>query len=133
MAAGTLLNSPPMADWLLQIAKMGEGRVTRSTALQPLLWVLGSMLAAFVAASMSGKAPMWVLIILGSMSAAALVVALVVYCCFAARNPDLLRSEKYLIRRMEIQQGAIGDSDRGVVELPVVPLPNRPQLPGEAR
>lgn len=94
--------------------------------MQPILWILASVLAAFVSASMSGKAPEWALIVLGAMSFLALLVAVVVYCCFALKNPDLLRTEKFLIRRMEIEQSAIGDSLKGVVSGPQA---NGPILP----
>jgi hypothetical protein len=113
-----------MPEWIQAIAKMAEGRVTRSTAMQPILWMIAVCLVALTG-SVAAHAPMWLLIVLVSIAGLVIVVAVVVFCVFAARSPDLLRSEKYLIRRMELEQSSIGDNIRGVI----APEKNTPQLP----
>lgn len=93
---------------------MAEGKATRSTALQPLLWTLAAIITGVCVMVWRG-ADTWLLIAFASAGGLCLLVLLSVYVFFAIRDPDALRSEKFVIRKMEIEQSSIGDSERGVL------------------
>lgn len=46
-----------------------------------------------------------------------LAIYLVWYSIFASSNPDLLRSERFSIRKMEIERGLVGDATSGMQDL----------------
>ena len=96
---------------------MAEGKATRSTALQPLLWALAAFISLLIGAIMA-KAAAWLLVTLVAFVGVLLLALLGAFFYFAARQPDALRSEKFLIRKMEIEQSSIGDSERGLLADP---------------
>ncbi|MFN0132210.1 MAG: hypothetical protein ACKVW3_06720 [Phycisphaerales bacterium] len=106
-----------MSEWLQAISRFSEGKATRTTALQPLLWLCALLAAGFVGAASTGAA-LWVQIIFGSAFGAVVLTTVVLHCILLWKNPDLVRSESFVIRKMEIEQASIGDSDRGVLEQP---------------
>lgn len=108
-----------MPEWfkdLLTMA-MAEGHGSRSTVMQSLLWMIGLLVVADCGLA-TANAPTWMLILFSCLMVLAIVVAIVVFCILVVRSPDLLRSEKYHIRRMEIEQSSIGDSVQGVIDRP---------------
>lgn len=82
-----------MPERLQQFAQMAEGRATKSTAMHPVLWMVGLTLFAFVGASTAGAA-LWVLIFLGALVLCAALVALYTFRDFARKNPELLRGPR---------------------------------------
>jgi len=90
-----------------------QSTAARGTALAPLQWLAGILGTALVGA-IKANAPtsvVWTLLVL---LIAVVVVFLVVYCVFASRNPDALRSEKYALSRMALERGLIGDDRAGL-------------------
>lgn len=98
----------------------------RSTALQPLQWVLGMLLTALSPALWLG-APAWLTAALGIAGAVVLLVLLGSYVYLLIRSPDALRSESYTLRKMEIEKGLVGDNISGVYD-PASVDSNRPGL-----
>ena len=88
---------------------------TRSTALQPLAWLVGILTSGLVIAATSG-APTWVLICIAIFFGLSVLVYLVIYVYFAIKNPDALRSERYTLSKMAIEKDLIGDDKSGLKE-----------------
>jgi hypothetical protein len=79
-----------------------------------MLW-LCLILALGFFGSIEAGAPKWAQIGTGVAAGVVVLVAVVLISICLFTRPDLLRSEKFLIRRMEIEQGAIGDNLLGVI------------------
>ncbi|WP_045377529.1 MULTISPECIES: hypothetical protein [Vibrio harveyi group] len=91
--------------------------------MKPLSWLLGLLLTATLASFTfpNSPVPQWVLICLVAMDFLAFVLFAFAYLFFMIKDPDALRSEKFNIEKMAIQQGMTGDSEHGVLEEKVVP------------
>lgn len=104
-----------MADpWymLLQAARFGA----RSTALAPLQLPFVAALAATAYLAAGKDAPTWAIGIYIFIVAVLLICIVVAYFYFmSTKNVDALRSEAFILRKMEIQS-RLGDSEKG--ELP---------------
>jgi hypothetical protein len=100
--------------WEQTIASMAEGRASRSTALQPMLF-LDLICFASVGGAVTAGAKPWAVVSLLCIAGLCAVATIAVYCYYAVKRPDLLRSEKFAIRKMELEHSATGDSLRGVV------------------
>ena len=92
------------------------GNVTRSSCLAPMQWGLGILVAGLSGTIWSG-AGSGIQSLLGGLVAVFALVYLGMTIYFAARDPDALRSERYSIRKMEIERGMIGDNVAGLREL----------------
>ncbi len=84
----------------------------RSTAIQPIQWVLGLLLAAVVSGPKLG-APGWLVVLLATLAAATALFFGVCYVYFMRKNPDALRSERYTLQKMALERGILGDSTTG--------------------
>ena len=62
------------------------------------------------------RAPFWLLVVAMAMAVLTLVVLFVAYIFFMARDPDALRSETYVLKKIAIEKGLIGDSTLGTFE-----------------
>jgi hypothetical protein len=122
-----------MSDWVQAISRMSEGRATRSTTLQPMLWLVALLGVLICSLVWNGAAPQWLLVFVSVLFAMCIGVLVITYVCFAFKNPELLRSEKFLIRKMEIEQSSIGDSIKGVVGTGERVLQSLPQPTGEEK
>ena len=90
-----------MPDFISTIATMAEGRAARSTVLAPLLWMFAVGLVG-LGGLVVGEGPLWLLILIASIVGLTATIALVIYCRLVFTNPDLLRSERFQIRKMEL-------------------------------
>jgi type IV secretory pathway TrbD component len=88
---------------------MAEGKASRSTVLQPLFMIGIALLTALCGTAAAGTSQ-WLVVTLAAMFGLVLLVFVFTFIWFALRDPSALRTEKYLIRKMELQQAAIGDS-----------------------
>jgi hypothetical protein len=105
-----------MPVWLSQLfAAASEANVSKANALTPLGWLIATLggatmgLAYYLPPSLH-----WLLVIL-----VFLIVALSGFFCFAyfhymRHEPDALRSERYSIRKLEIEKGLLGDDRVGL-------------------
>ncbi len=96
----------------------------RSTAIEPVQWVLALLLAATVGGPAVG-APAWLEILLASLSGSTVLFFGVCYVFFMRKNPDALRSERYTLQKMALERGILGDNTTGPLkqdELEAQPL-----------
>lgn len=111
-----------MPQWIQAFASMGEGRATRSTVLGPLLFMICA-LSAGTGGLAAIHAPGWLLGVVSGLLVLVVVLAAGFFAHFALKSPDLLRSEKYAIRKMEIEKAAIGDNLMGMLDVEPKALP----------
>jgi hypothetical protein len=109
---------------LLRSAASGS----RTSALAPLHWLLGLVLAAFIA-SLTFNAPTWARVLFATLSTAIVVLDAAAYVYLLLNDRDALRSERFTIEKMRIEHGLIGDSLIGVANVsqgqpnPALPSP----------
>jgi hypothetical protein len=90
--------------------------VSRSNALNPLAWLLGLLLSGTIGA-VKFKTPGWLVITLGVLSLFTALLYLASYVYFMIYDRDSLRSERYLLGKLAINKGVIGDDLAGVIEV----------------
>lgn len=102
---------------LRQLLEQQIGFSKKSTALQPVIWVIaiiGGILAASIRyASSHGVIVTLVIILVGVLT---LFGGAFIYLLLNDR--DALRSEKYNISKLAIERGVIGDSQTGTPPIP---------------
>ncbi|WP_316238598.1 hypothetical protein [Bradyrhizobium sp. SZCCHNR1015] len=100
----------------------------RSTVLQTLSWMMVLLALALVGSAVAHIAE-WLLVLLSVLLSIDFIVFIGAYIYFAKINPELLRSEQYAIRKLEIEHRIVGDDMTGpieeVVEAEVVQEPRR--------
>ena len=89
---------------------------SKSTVLKPLGWAL-VMIFPTIIASAYLKVDEWITIMFSISFGLILFMYLSSYVYFMLTDSDALRSEKYSLKKMEIQKTLIGDSDRGMKEV----------------
>ena len=112
-----------MADFLAMVATLREqmqAELTRTDALRPLIWPVGGLLLALTTA-IAFKAPGWLLVTLAGAAGVMLLAYLCSYGFFAIKDPDALRSEKYILHKMAIEHGLIGNSQIGLHKVDDLP------------
>jgi len=102
---------------LLQQAKIGY---SRSSALNPVLWVFVISTAALIG-SWGLRAPTWILILFGSFSSLTMILFGFSFVFFVFKDPDALRSEKYSLSKMAIEKGLLGDDIKGLLDPDLTP------------
>lgn len=95
---------------LQQISSEGK----RSTAMQPLIWLLSILLFGTLS-SFYFSLPIWVGKILIGLVVLIILVFVGVYIYLMLTNSDALRSEKYSLNKMAIQKSILGDDLTGIV------------------
>ena len=110
-------------DRFQEILQEATGRGSRSTALQPLIWVLGTLVAGLVATSRIGQAP-WIAVLAGVMVTVVLLALLGAYFFLLIKDRDALRSERYSLSKLAIEKSLTGDSIAGFTLLPSHNLSN---------
>ncbi len=104
-----------MTDIFHQLMHEAMARGTKSSALQPLLWLFSICTAALPGLA-AAKAPT---IMLGVVAVAWMAIALVivgVYLFLLFTNPDALRSEHLTMYKMAMEKSLIGDDIHGLVK-----------------
>jgi hypothetical protein len=89
-----------------------QARGSRTTALQPLIYMASVLLAAGVLGH--DRLPGWALVGVIGLAFLVVVVFISVYIHFVRSDLDALRSERFVIRKLEIQS-KIGDSTTGIL------------------
>jgi hypothetical protein len=97
------------------LLQQASAQGSRSTALQPLIWLSSLFLVALVS-SVSVHAPAWVVVALCSGTGVILVTFVFAYLFFVLKNPDALRSERFTLTKMQIEKNQLGDTIRGFGE-----------------
>ena len=102
-----------MVDHIREFLNSMSGNVTRSSCLAPLQWCIGICLFG-IALAVNAKAPNWLLIVLSVFTGFTVVAYVFLSIYFGLNQPDNLRSERYTIRKMEIERGMVGDNLKGL-------------------
>lgn len=104
-----------MTQILKDLLQEATAKGTRSSALQPLLWLVALLCFAFMGlAKLGAPEPlMWAVVVLLSVVIIAIVVAFLV---LLVKNPDALRSERYTMYKMALERGIFGDSSSGLLK-----------------
>lgn len=108
-----------MPDFLQLVATLREhmqAELTRTDALRPLVWPIAGLLLALTA-SYVWSAPFEIKIGLGALLALLVISYVVAYGYFAVTDSDALRSEKYKLEKMAIEQGLYGNSTTGLQKM----------------
>ena len=96
------------------ILKGSQESGSRSTALNPLIWIIGTLLTSIVASGILG-APAWIIVSLVVILFPVVGVALAAYWHFMKNDPDALRSEPFGLTKYAIEKGVYGDSVMGMI------------------
>ncbi|MEO5707274.1 MAG: hypothetical protein ABIT10_09485 [Alteraurantiacibacter sp.] len=97
-----------------------DAEMTRSDVLRSLIWPNAGLLMGLVAA-ISADADDWILMTLVIVFCLFMGLYGSAYVFFAVKDPDALRSEKYKLHKMAIEQGLVGDSLMGLRKLDEMP------------
>lgn len=95
--------------------RQADALVSRSTTLDPLRWLI-IILAAAIFLSFYLGCFTWIIIIFAILTVLVVIIFLIVYIYFMLKNPECLRTEKYLLRKTEIEKGYFGDNVTGQIE-----------------
>ena len=90
-------------DQLWSFLQQSSVRGTRSNALGQTTWALALMVVGFLVAQQIGL-PAWGLILFGVMTTVLVLNFLALNWFFALKNPDALRSERFILTKMAIRQ-----------------------------
>jgi len=115
---------------MLKIAHLLEGSSTegtRSSALQPLLWVILLCLIG-ISSTVPFGGPGWLIKVIAGLLVAAVLVSIGSFIFLLIKDRDALRSEKFVLSKMAIEQGLVGDSESGLIDIG----PETPRLRGRS-
>jgi len=104
-------------ELLRMLLQQASATVSRSTTLQPLLWFAALFIAGLLTAVQLGAAP-WIIVSLMVGLGITFVVAIGFFIYYGIHKPDLLRSERFLISKMVIEQNLMGDAAAGLTKIP---------------
>jgi hypothetical protein len=104
---------PDFIRFLSTFREHMNAELTRSDVLRALIWPNAGLLLALVGAA-GADAPEWLLKNLALILSVFMGLYAVAYIYFAIRDPDALRSEKYKLQKMAMEQGLYGDSLTGL-------------------
>ena len=94
---------PIQVNQLLTYLSRASVTGSRSTALQPLHWLLGLMLTATLGA-VQVDAPMRLVVFLSACSGVAFLLECGAYVYFLRKDPDALRSEHFTLEKMRLER-----------------------------
>jgi len=89
-----------------QVGQIKVRSVTDSIFRYSLLILLLGIIAAAL------KVVGWILIVLFSLGGLMALIGIIIYCVFAAKNPDYLRSENYQLKKQSIE--LLGNKDNAL-------------------
>lgn len=104
---------PEFIRFLSTLREHMSAELTRSDVLRALIWPNAGLILA-LSGAMATHQPDWVLRIIFIMLSIFMTLYGVAYIYFAFADPDALRSEKYKLQKMAIEQGLYGDSSIGL-------------------
>ena len=114
-------------EFIQQFLARSTANASRSTVLTDLRWLLGILLAGLLG---TGRAnvPAWVVVLLGVLCGIAATLYVVAYVYFSLTQPDALRSERFTLSKLALEQSSRqGDNVKGFetldsrTEQPVLP------------
>lgn len=87
-------------------------RESRSTVLQPLVWLIPILTPSLVLSGIYGI-PFWIQLFLACSLGLILILFIGSYIYFIKSDPDYLRSERFSLSKMAIERNILGDSKVG--------------------
>lgn len=102
----------PSVGIIRAFMQQASAQGARSTALNPLLWSLGSLLSALMV-SVHLRGDLWLVATTAAMVGANLLVLLFSYLYLLTRDRDALRSERFTLSKMAIEKSLTGDTLSG--------------------
>jgi len=111
----------PGGDLMRELLRSSDAEGKRSTALTDLRWVFAVSVVALLVAG-GFRLPAWIVTLFAVSFTLVLVAVLASHFIFLRSNPDLLRSESFTLRKMEIERGLLGDSIVGLSPASAEPL-----------
>lgn len=97
---------------LAALLQQADAQGSRSSILKGLLWLLGIEFFGLVGLARAEKPVEWVMVVVTVMLFLTLALLGFTYVWALIKNPDLLRSERYAIKKLQIQYA---DNLRGVL------------------
>ncbi len=97
-----------------------NAELTRSDVLRPLIWPNAGLMF-MLAGAFAGGVHDWITQILLGLLAFFMALYALAYIFFALTDSDALRSEKYKLQKMAIEQGLYGDSSMGLEKIENMP------------
>lgn len=85
-------------------------RGKKSTAMQPLIWLMSILLGSLITCISLGSEN-YIIVFIMLIVVVVLGVFLYSYLHCLRSNPDSLRSESFVIKKMALEKGIIGDSE----------------------
>lgn len=107
-----------MPDFFRFLATFQEhlnAEFSRSDVLRALIWPNAGLLLA-LSAALYTKAPAWLLAAIFILFCGFMLLYAGAYIYFAITDPDALRSERYKLQKIAIEQGLYGDSSTGLLD-----------------
>lgn len=107
----------PGAGLIRSFLEQASARGTRTTVLKPLGW----MTAILVSATLSAfyfSTPIWIGAMYAVFACLTMTLYLFAYCYCLFRDRNALRSETYLIQKLAIEKGFVGDDILGPLKPP---------------
>lgn len=120
-----------MADFWRQLFEQAQARGSKGTVISPLIWLVTALLAA-VPANAAAGGPQWVIGVILGLVALVVVAILVAYAFYSRVDSDALRSEKFTLTKLAIEQSVKGDDVVGLVEIDATNTPATKMLPPSA-
>jgi len=101
-------------ELILSLFQRASAQGSRSTAMNPLIWLAGMVLVSLLWAAGSPSLPHWVPAFLAVAAGFVVIAFLVAYFYLARKDPDLLRSERFTLSKMALQRSMEGDDLTGL-------------------
>jgi hypothetical protein len=99
----------------MSLLRQGTIQGSKSTALTPLILLLGVLLLGLMGSPKAGL-PDWIVATLAGSFAVLVVGFVAAYAYFAVKNPDALRTERYTLTKLAIEHRLRGDDVAGITE-----------------
>ncbi|WP_320202428.1 hypothetical protein [Agrobacterium rosae] len=93
-----------------------NAELTRSDVLRPLIWPNAGLMTLLPTSMLAG-APEWMIYALLALLIVFMSLYGLAYIFFAITDSDALRSEKYKLHKLAIEQGLYGDSGTGLQKI----------------
>ena len=113
-----------MPDFVRTFLQSSAAQGSRTTVLGPMIWIVSLIAACAVGTSWLAQSEWAQYVVIGLLIFVCLAFVLC-YVYFMLRNPDALRSEKFVIEKAALEQGLVGDSLRGLHQLTVSQIRNK--------
>ena len=102
-------------DSIKSLLQQATTQGSRSTALNPVLWIFGIIISA-ICTAIKLQFPLFIIATLCGMACVIFIFFIVVYSYFMVKNPDALRSEKFTLSKMAIERSITGDNISGFID-----------------